>query len=346
MFPVTENVLISIIIPVYNNAAELDRCLQSLQHIELRDRSEIIVIDDCSPEEGAAIEQVAQQHKARFFRQDRNAGPGVARNRGANEAKGRILVFIDSDCVAHAGWLSKLVTPIRDSTRHATMSCYSGPVNPSWITIFQDEDYRYRMPSRECDTSFVNSCNFAIDRRVFLDLGGFPEQRISEDFVLGLMLSERGTPTRFLPDAGVRHGYYSDIHSYLKQRFAFAFNTVRSYLVRDKLRSKNANANARSFNPFRTALGMLFISVALISFLLAGILAFVDIDYALLFMLSGFAGLLLEVIVHGPFLLFLTKQEGLVQAASYIILLYLIDGVYVFAVIKALINPGTESLHK
>ena len=327
---------ISIIVPAYNNPAELDQCLHSLEQSELRHQSEIIVIDDCSPGEGRAIEETAKKYKAGLYRQAENAGPGVARNRGANEARGNILVFIDSDCVAPAGWLSALIQPIRDNRCFATTSCYSGPVTPGWITVFQDEDYRYRMPSTECDTSFVNSCNFAIDRNVFLKCGGFPEQRISEDFVFGLMLAKRGTPARYLPEAGVLHNYYKTLHSYLRQRFSFAFNTVRSYLARDRSGPKEANSSARSFNPVRTALGMFLSSVALISFMLAGAAAVLNLDYTAALMLSGFTGLLLEVAVHGQFLLFIRKRQGLRRSFSYMFLLPLIDIVYVYAVLKAL----------
>lgn len=331
----TDSPLISIIVPVYNNAAEADRCLQSLYKSELRDRLEIIVIDDCSSEEGL-IQRTAQKYKARLYRQDKNAGPGVARNRGALEARGSILVFIDSDCVAPDGWLSRLVQPIRDGMHCATMSCYYGPVMPTWITIFQDEDYKYRMPSVECDTSFVNSCNFAIDRNVFLELGGFPKQRISEDFVLGLLLSERGTPTRFLPYAGVLHSYYGSIKSYLRQRFSFAFNTIRSYLTRNKIRTKKANENARSFNPVRTAVSMFFTSIALMSFPAAVIAVLWRPALVPTAVTTGVISLLLETITNGRFLVFLMKRHGIVNAVSYIPLLYLIDIAYIWGVLRGL----------
>lgn len=333
----TESVLdISIIIPVYNQTAELDRCLDSLNQSELKSDFEIIIVDDCSPEEGASIEKLAGEYNARFYRQAQNAGPGVARNRGAHEARGQILVFIDSDCVAPAGWLSKLIQPIRDGKSFAATGCYCGPVTQGWITTFQDEDYRYRMPSEERETSFVNSCNFAIDRGVFQTCGGFPEQRISEDMVFGMLLSERGTPARYIPSAGVKHNYYRTLYSYLKQRYSFAFNTVRSFLDRNKLRSKEAKSNEQSFNPLRTALGMFFISVALFSFIGAVISGIFHFSYTRAFILVGLFSLLLETVVHGRFLLFLLKRQGLKRSLSYIFLLYLIDLVYVYAVLKAL----------
>ena len=336
----TSTPAVSIIVPAYENPEELERCLQSLQQGELEDESEVIVIDDCSSEQSGAIEQTAQKYNAGYYRQDKNAGPGVARNRGASEARGDILVFIDSDCVAPKGWLTKLIKPIRYGKCLATTACYAGPVISAWITVFQDEDYRYRMPSEEIDTSFVNSCNFAIDKKVFQDCGGFPAQRISEDMVLGLMLSKRGTPPRFLPDAGVRHDYHSTLNGYLKQRFSFAFNTVRSFLDRDKISSKEANSNEQSFNPVRTALGMLFTGIAVLSLIGAVISGLLNSGYTAAFLIGGFVSLILETSVHGRFLMFLIKRQGLTMAISYIPLLYLIDLAYIYAVLRALIKFG------
>lgn len=328
---------ISIIIPAYENPDELDRCLNSLQNSELRDRSEVVVIDDFSRVHGRAIKEICHKYSAALYCQQENGGPGLARNRGAKEAKGDILVFIDSDCVAPQGWLSRLLAPIVSDKYVSACSCYSGPVEPSWITTFQDEDYRYRMPLNECEISFVNSCNFAINKTVFTELGGFPGQRISEDMVFGIMLAEKGTPTLFLPDAGVLHGYYDTVNGYLRQRAAFAFNTVRSLLERGTS-AAGKSAGVRSYNPLRTAAGMLFVSIAVISFLLSGSALFYTSESAAFFFYSGLVGLLLETAVHGRFLGFLIKRQGLPRAASYIVLLYLIDLSYVAAVFKALIK--------
>jgi glycosyltransferase involved in cell wall biosynthesis len=333
---------ISIIIPVYNHFVELDRCLQALQQSESSHRSEVIVIDDCSPKASGVVEQVALKYGAKYHRQAENTGPGIARNRGAELASGDILVFTDSDCVAPSDWLSKLTQPIRDGRCFATTACYCSPVTTSWITIFQNEDYLYRMPSIECDTYFVNSCNLAIKRDVFLDCGGFPEQRVSEDMVLGMLLAQNGTPARYLPEAGVQHDYYRNLTSYLKQRFSFAFNTTRSYLDHDNLQSAKVNSKVRSYNPIRTALGMFFSLVAVISLILAGTAEILNLDLAAVFLPSGLISLVLETVIHGRFLLFLIKRQGLGRSISCIFLLYMIDFVYTLGVLKGL----AQAFHK
>jgi glycosyltransferase involved in cell wall biosynthesis len=333
---------ISIIVPAYNNVHELARCLDSLQHDELRHEAEIIVVDDCSSEEGPAIKNLARKYNARYYRQSENTGPGVARNLGASKARGDILVFIDSDCVSPEGWLTKLIQPIKEGSSKATTACYSGPVFPSWITTFQDEDYCYRMPTNDSDTSFVNSCNFAIKRKLFIDCGGFPSQRISEDMVLGLILAENGTPAKYLTGAGVKHDYHNNLKGYLRQRFSFAYNTVRSYLDRDHKKTEKANSGERSFNPLRTALGMFFISSGTVCFIFAIISFMFRFDVSRSFAAGGLLSLLFVALVHGRFLFFLNRRLGLGRTISYLPLLALIDFVYVHAVLKALLQYGLK----
>ncbi|MGO1974615.1 MAG: bifunctional glycosyltransferase/CDP-glycerol:glycerophosphate glycerophosphotransferase [Propionibacteriaceae bacterium] len=90
--------LVSIIVPVYNVEAYLAECLTSLVTQNFRDL-EIVVIDDGATDGSAAIArrmQLRHPHKIRYFRQE-NAGLGAARNAGVARARGRYLMFVDSD---------------------------------------------------------------------------------------------------------------------------------------------------------------------------------------------------------------------------------------------------------
>jgi glycosyltransferase involved in cell wall biosynthesis len=323
----------SVIVPVYSNLAGLDRCLDSLRQSELRHRSEIIVVDDCSPESRESVEQVASRYGARYHRQAENAGPGIARNCGASFARGDILVFIDSDCVAPTGWMSRLTQPIREGKCDVTTSCYSSPVSEKWITTFQNEDYLYRMPSTECETYFINSCNLAIKRDLFLDCGGFPKQRVSEDLVLGMLLAKNGTPARYMPEAGVQHGFCGNLTSYLRQRFSFCTNAVPSYLDRSSWQSANADSKVRSHNPVRTALGAFFSMLAVMSLVLAGVTAILTKDLVATALSGSLVAIALESAVHGRFLLFLRKHCGLARSISYIPLLHMVDLAYALGIL-------------
>jgi CDP-glycerol glycerophosphotransferase (TagB/SpsB family)/glycosyltransferase involved in cell wall biosynthesis len=90
---------VSVVVPVYNVAAYLEACLDSLAQQTMADL-EIIMVDDGSTDESPVIAQrfVARDERFRLVRQA-NAGLGAARNRGIDQSTGEFLAFVDSDDV-------------------------------------------------------------------------------------------------------------------------------------------------------------------------------------------------------------------------------------------------------
>ena len=93
--------LISIIVPVYNVEEYLDTCLDSLVEQDVGiDHLEILIIDDCSPDNSIVIaDKYANAYKnaIRVIRHEKNKGPGGARNTGLEHATGKYIAFVDSD---------------------------------------------------------------------------------------------------------------------------------------------------------------------------------------------------------------------------------------------------------
>lgn len=88
---------ISIIIPVYNAAASLEKCIRSIQGQTLWEMEILCVNDGSSDESEAVLERLqSKDPRIRILSQE-NAGPAVARNRALKEAKGDYIAFIDAD---------------------------------------------------------------------------------------------------------------------------------------------------------------------------------------------------------------------------------------------------------
>ncbi|MGD7651636.1 MAG: glycosyltransferase family 2 protein [Verrucomicrobiales bacterium] len=85
---------VSIIIPTYNRAATVLGAVESALR-QSHDRIEVIVVDDGSTD-GTEAALAGVRDRIKYVRQE-NAGPSAARNRGAREAGGEILAFLDSD---------------------------------------------------------------------------------------------------------------------------------------------------------------------------------------------------------------------------------------------------------
>ena len=86
--------LFSVIVPTYNRARLLRDALSSVM-TQTHGDYEIVVVDDGSSDETPAIVEELGD-RVRFLRQPQQ-GPGAARNRGAAQARGRYLAFLDSD---------------------------------------------------------------------------------------------------------------------------------------------------------------------------------------------------------------------------------------------------------
>lgn len=92
--------LISFIIPAYNASRTISRSLASVYSLDCeKDEFEVVVIDDCSTDNTVTlVEEYACCHNnIVLLRQAANHRQGAARNKGIANAKGKYVVFVDSD---------------------------------------------------------------------------------------------------------------------------------------------------------------------------------------------------------------------------------------------------------
>lgn len=100
---------ISVIIPVYNVAAYIGQCIDSLAKQSFRD-VEIICVDDCSTDGTLDIleDYARNDNRVRVIRQECNQGVSAARNAGLDAAAGSYILFVDSDDYHEDGSLQRL----------------------------------------------------------------------------------------------------------------------------------------------------------------------------------------------------------------------------------------------
>lgn len=95
---------VSVIIPVFNDAERLAKCLDALSKQTMSPAEfEVLVVDNGSTE--SPLEVVSPYAFARLLHETK-PGSYAARNRGLAEANGSMLAFTDSDCVPRAEWLA------------------------------------------------------------------------------------------------------------------------------------------------------------------------------------------------------------------------------------------------
>lgn len=89
---------ISVVLPVYQGEAYLQKCVESVQNQTFQDW-ELLIVDDGSTDRTAAIADqcAAGDSRIRVFHRKKNGGVSEARNLGLNEAKGDFIAFLDAD---------------------------------------------------------------------------------------------------------------------------------------------------------------------------------------------------------------------------------------------------------
>ena len=97
---------ISVVIPLYNKAAYVERAIRSAL-AQGEAVLEIIVVDDGSRDGSAEVVERMGEPKVRLIRQA-NGGVSAARNRGIEEARGKFICFLDADDIYLDGFLNEI----------------------------------------------------------------------------------------------------------------------------------------------------------------------------------------------------------------------------------------------
>lgn len=102
---------ISIIIPTYNRRASLKECLESIFVQEDVGNFEVIIVDDGSID---STDKMLEEFVLRFpsniiYVRQEHAGISKARNNGIFRSRGKIIAFIDDDCVLQKDWIEKVI---------------------------------------------------------------------------------------------------------------------------------------------------------------------------------------------------------------------------------------------
>lgn len=114
--------MISIIIPVFNQASKLNLCLESLEKQSYQD-FEVIVVNDGSSDNVEAVfanfvKKTKLENTFLFFNQ-KNQGAPSARNKGFRESKGNYLLFCDADAILFPEFLLSMKEALDNSSEHA-----------------------------------------------------------------------------------------------------------------------------------------------------------------------------------------------------------------------------------
>ena len=184
----------SVVVPVYNDQRALGQCLAALT-TACPSGTEIIVVDDASTDESAAV---GARLPVQVVRLTINAGPAAARNYGARQARGDLLLFVDSDVVLPPGALDHVARRFDEHPDVAAVfgSYDANPAAEGIVSRYKNLLHHFIHQNGEAQAStFWAGCG-AVRRSVFEDVGGFDQHRFRrpsiEDIELGYRLRRAG----------------------------------------------------------------------------------------------------------------------------------------------------------
>lgn len=187
--------MISIIIPLYNQAKKLEATLQSIA-LQSDQDFEVIVVNDGSSD-GAeevfsrSINNFSGSQKLIFLNQ-KNQGAPVARNRGARESSGQYLFFCDADVILRPDALAKLRAALEayPEASYAYSAFYFGG------KLFKSFPFD---STRLCKMPYIHT--MALIRREHFPAGGFDESlRKFQDWDLWLTMLREGHGGILVPE--------------------------------------------------------------------------------------------------------------------------------------------------
>ena len=196
--------LISVVVPHFNDLANLDKCLSALAYQTVAKSSfETIVSDNESSCGLKRVEQVIAGRARLVEVSERGAGP--TRNGGADAARGEILAFTDSDCVPAPDWIAEGVAALANfdfvGGRVAVSVADEKNVTPTEafekVFAFDFERYINRK-------GFTGSGNLFVTRTIFDAVGGF-RAGVSEDVDWSRRAIAKGYRLGYAPGAVVTH---------------------------------------------------------------------------------------------------------------------------------------------
>lgn len=169
---------------------------------------------------------IPEDPRVRFIETPRDFTPAEARNRAIAESAGKVLLFLDADCVPEPDWMARLLA--RHAEGHPVVAgALTFDRGDFWSLADNISAHHGALPSNPAGpmTRFHPAvANLCLERRLLEEVGTFDETLVcAEDFDLMMRLKARGHAFWFEPAARAAHRHgRSDLRAFLRHAAAWA----------------------------------------------------------------------------------------------------------------------------
>lgn len=247
---------VSIIIPTYNRQDFIKNCLESLFNQTISKKIyEVIVIDDGSIDQTQdLIKNLKKRYKNLKYFKQKHSGPATARNLGIKKSKGKIIAFIDDDCIASRTWVENIIKAHKKYFLHAGIGGktynilktnrianirqfiweYSMRTQNTYNSVLKKiKHYMHPFSLEETlETVVLPSNNLSYKRSIFNEylFDTSFDTASGEDFELNWRLKLDGFKLLYNPSIKVYHNNVSSLKNFLTQTFNHGKNVYKTKL--------------------------------------------------------------------------------------------------------------------
>jgi GT2 family glycosyltransferase/ubiquinone/menaquinone biosynthesis C-methylase UbiE/glycosyltransferase involved in cell wall biosynthesis len=211
--------VVSVIIPIYGQIEYTLQCLASIRVNAQKVSFEVIVVDDCSPDNSA--EALQYMSDINLIRNEKNEGFIRACNIGASAAKGDYLCFLNNDTEVAPAWLDELLRTFHEfpgtGLAGSKLLNPDGTLQEAGGIIWQDgsawnfgrgQDQMLPVYNYAREVDYCSGASIMVPKSLFTELGGFDEHYLPaycEDSDLALKIRDKGYRVIYQPLSAVIH---------------------------------------------------------------------------------------------------------------------------------------------
>jgi cellulose synthase/poly-beta-1,6-N-acetylglucosamine synthase-like glycosyltransferase/peptidoglycan/xylan/chitin deacetylase (PgdA/CDA1 family) len=226
---------VSIVVPAYNEAANIAATVRSLIANDYPDL-EVIVVDDGSTDDTAAVVRRLRIPEVRVISQP-NAGKPGALNTGIAYARGEYVILVDGDTVFNPDAVGRILQPFRDPTVGAVSGNTKVANRRGLLGRWQHLEYvmgfnldRRMFEVAECMPTVPGAIG-AFRRATLADVGGVPAATLAEDTDLTMSVLRAGWRVIYEESAIAWTEAPSSLRQLWRQRYRWCFGTMQAMWI-------------------------------------------------------------------------------------------------------------------
>ncbi len=210
---------ISVVIPSYKSEKLIFRCLEALMNQTIHFPYEVIVVDSSPKDISSKISE--QFQSVRMVHLKEKTLPGKARSIGGSQAKGNIVFFTDADCIVDPEWIEKMLAQHQNGYDIVGGSVKNGtPHHIIGLAEYLLEFVIVNPWLKSGLSRLIPTCSISINRKVFEEIGFFPNYLKAEDTIFCERAIAVGKKMYFESEAKITHMNRTRLFDFIKNQIA------------------------------------------------------------------------------------------------------------------------------